>query len=271
MRGADTFSEQPFTLKKLDDFVPAKHPLRVIRSMVNEALAGMNDLFAQMYADDIKGGRPSIAPEKLLRGMLLQVLYSIRSERQLMEQIEYNLLFRWFIGLSMDDAVWVPTVFTKNRQRLIEHDAVVAFFNEVLKQADKKKWLSKEHFSVDGTLIQAWAGHKSFVRKDDKGDDAAEFIEALQEMKVTPHVAQNKSNRASAVPEEIAATDGYRISQQKRKLIEQGFGWAKFIGPIRQVMVRGIKKVDQVFVLAMATYKLVRMRTLGQVRLQYAP
>ena len=362
MRGADTFSEQPFTLKKLDDFVPAKHPLRVIRSMVNEALAGMNDLFAQMYADDVKGGRPSIAPEKLLRGMLLQVLYSIRSERQLMEQIEYNLLFRWFIGLSMDDAVWVPTVFTKNRQRLIEHDAVVAFFNEVLKQADKKKWLSREHFSVDGTLIQAWAGHKSFVRKDgkdddgsdfrgqsrsndthesstdpdsrlfrkgktaselcfmghtlmenrnglivsamvtqadghaereaakamvsdvrqanpdaqitlgaDKGYDAAEFIEALQEMKVTPHVAQNKSNRASAVPEEIAATDGNRISQQKRKLIEQGFGWAKFIGPIRQVMVRGIKKVDQVFVLAMATYNLVRMRTLGQVRLQCAP
>ena len=105
----------------------------------------------------------------------------------------------------------------------------------------------------------------------DKGDDAAEFIEALQEMKVTPHVAQNKSNRASAVPEEIAATDGDRISQQKRKLIEQGFGWAKFIGPIRQVMVRGIKKVDQVFVLAMATYNLVRMRTLGQVRLQCAP
>ena len=105
--------------------------------------------------------------------MLLQVLYSIHSERQLMEQIEYNLLFRWFIGLSMDDAVWVPTVFTKNWQRLIEHDAVVAFFNEVLKQADKKKWLFREHFSVDGTLIQAWASHKSFVRKDGKDDDGS--------------------------------------------------------------------------------------------------
>ena len=138
MRGADTFTEGLFTLKKLDDFVPANHPLRVIRTMVNKALAEMGDLFAQMYEDDIKGGRPSIAPEKLLRAMLLQVLYSIRSERQLMEQTQYNLLFRWFIGLSMDDAVWVPTVFTKNRERLIEHDAVVTFFNEVLKQADKK-------------------------------------------------------------------------------------------------------------------------------------
>ena len=363
MRGADTFTEGLFTLKKLDDFVPSNHPLRVIRTMVNKALAEMGDLFAEMYADDAKGGRPSIAPEKLLRAMLLQVLYSIRSERQLMEQTQYNLLFRWFIGLSMDDSVWVPTVFTKNRERLIEHDAVVAFFNEVLKQADKKKWLSKEHFSVDGTLIQAWAGHKSFVRKDgkddddgggdfrgksrsnethesstdsdsrlfrkgktaselrfmghtlmenrnglivnamvtqadghaereaakamvadvrqanpdgeitlgaDKGYDAAEFIAALQDMKVTPHVAQNKSNRKSAVPDEIANTEGYAISMQKRKLIEQGFGWAKFIGPIRQVMVRGIKKVDQVFMMAMAAYNLVRMRTLGQIRLEGA-
>lgn len=275
MRGADTFTEGLFTLKKLDDFVPADHPLRVIRTMVNKA---------------------------------------------------------------------------------------VAFFNAVLKQADKKRWLSKEHFSVDGTLIQAWAGHKSFVRKDgkddddggdfrgksrsnethesstdpdsrlfrkgktaselrfmghtlmenrnglivnamvtqpdghaereaakamvadvrqanpegeitlgaDKGYDAAEFIKALQDMKVTPHVAQNKSNRSSAVPDEVAATEGYGISMQKRKLIEQGFGWAKLIGPIRQVMVRGIKKVDQIFMMAMAAYNLVRMRTLGQVRLEVA-
>lgn len=171
MRGADTFTEGLFILKKLDDFVSANHPLRVIRTMVNKALAEMGELFAQMHEDDIKGDRPSIAPEKLLRAMLLQVLYSIRSERQLMEQTQYNLLFRWFIGLPMDDSVWVPTVFTKNRERLIEQDAAVVFFNEVLKQADKKRWLSKEHFSVDGTLIQAWAGHKSFVRKDGKDDD----------------------------------------------------------------------------------------------------
>lgn len=362
MRGADTFTEGLFTIKKLDDFVPANHPLRVIRTMVNKALAEMGEWFAQMYEDDVKGGRPSIAPEKLLRAMLLQVLYSIRSERQLMEQTQYNLLFRWFIGLSMDDSVWVPTVFTKNRERLIEHDAVVAFFNEVLKQADKKRWLPKEHFSVDGTLIQAWAGHKSFVRKDgkddddggdfrgksrsnethesstdpdsrlyrkgktaselrfmghtlmenrnglivnamvtqadgyvereaakamitdarqanpdgeitlgaDKGYDAAEFVKALSDIKVVPHIAQNKSGRSSNVPDEIAASEGYAVSQQKRKLIEQGFGWGKFVGPIRQVMVRGIKKVDQVFMMAMAAYNLVRMRTLGQIRLEVA-
>ena len=281
-----------------------------------------------------------------------------------MEQTQYNLLFRWFIGLSMDDATWVPTVFSKNRERLIEHDAVLAFFNAVLKQADKKKWLSKEHFSVDGTLIQAWAGHKSFVPKDggddagsggsgsdfrgkprsnethesstdpdsrlyrkgktaselrfmghtlmenrnglvvgamvtqadgyaereaaklmigearaanpqgeitlgaDKGYDAGEFIKALQDIKVAPHVAQNKAGRASAVPDEVAFSEGYAISQQKRKRIEQGFGWGKLIGPIRQVMVRGIKNVGQVFVMTMAAYNLVRMRTLGQVRLE---
>jgi transposase len=128
----------------------------------------MQPLFAGMYEADVKGGRPSVAPEKLLRAMLLQVLFSVRSERQLMEQVQYNLLFRWFVGLSMDDDVWVPTVFTKNRERLIAHDAVIAFFNEVVTIAQKKGWLSGEHFSVDGTLIQAWAGHKSLVRKDDE-------------------------------------------------------------------------------------------------------
>jgi len=172
MRGSDTYTEGLFTMRRLDDFVPANHPLRRIRVMVNEALAKMDELFSRMYEADVKGGRPSVPPEKLLRAMLLQILFSIRSERQLMEQTRYNMLFRWFIGLSMDDDVWVPTVFTKNRQRLIEHDAIVAFFNEVINTAEKKRWLSGEHFSVDGTLIQAWAGHKSFVRKDGDDDDA---------------------------------------------------------------------------------------------------
>lgn len=368
MRGSDTFTESLFSLKKLDDFVPATHPLRAIRAMVNDALSQLEDLFAGMYEDATKGGRPSIAPQKLLRAMLLQVLYSVRSERLLMEQVQYNLLFRWFIGLSMDDSVWVPTVFTKNRQRLIEHDAVVAFFNEVLAQAEHRNWLSKEHFSVDGTLIQAWASHKSFVPKDeggddadrgggdgsdfrgrqrsnethtsktdpdsrlyrkgktaselrfmghtlmenrnglivqakvsqadgyaervaakamigtarqanpdaaitlgaDKGYDAAEFIAELHRLKVQPHVAQNTSGRRSAVPDEIAQSEGYGVSMQRRKRIEQGFGWAKTIGQMRQVMVRGLKKVDQMFVLNMLAYNLVRMRSLGQVRLQDA-
>ena len=359
MRGADTFTESLFTMRHLDDFVPENHPLRPIRVMVNAALLKMDALLSGMYEADIKGGRPSIAPEKLLRAMLLQIFYSVRSERQLMEQTQYNLLFRWFIGLAMDDAVWVPTVFTKNRERLIEHDAVIELFNRVLEMANEKNLLSGEHFSVDGTLIQAWAGQKSFVRKDggdggnfkgqtrsndthesttdtharlyrkgktaselrymghtltdnrhglvasamvttadghaereaakvmvgdarqakddpeieitlgaDKGYDAKEFIDALREMKVTPHVAQNTAGRASAVPDEIATTVGYAISQQKRKLIEQGFGWAKTVGNIRQVMVRGIERVDQMFVLTMAAYNLTRMRTLGQIRLQ---
>jgi len=384
MRGADTFTESLFSIRRLDDFVPQNHPLRPVRQMVNEALKKIEPLLSSMYAADIKGGRPSIAPEKLLRAMLLQIFYSVRSERLLMEQTQYNLLFRWFIGLSMDDSVWVPTVFTKNRERLISHDAVIELFNAVLAIAEQNQWLSGEHFSVDGTLIGAWAGHKSFQLKSaksdiqesedggggsdasegdkdhkeaqapgnfkgqtrsndthesttdadarlyrkgntaselrfmghtlsdnrhglianarvstadghaereaakvmiadaksaaddqaqitvgaDKGYDAKEFVEALIQMDVAPHVAQNTSGRSSAVPDSVAATEGYAISQQKRKLIEQGFGWAKLIGPIRQVMVRGLDKVDQLFVLTMAAYNLTRMRTLGQIRLQ---
>jgi transposase len=160
--------EALFTMAKLEDFVPADHPLRPIRSLVNTALGGLNDLFNQMYPGT---GRASIAPEKLMRALLLQVFYSIRSERQLMEQIRYNLLFRWFVGLAIDDPVWDHSVFSKNRDRLIEHEAVDKFFTEVMALADQKGLLSKEHFSVDGTLVQAWASHKSFRPKDGGGDD----------------------------------------------------------------------------------------------------
>lgn len=156
-----------FTLAKLDDFVPADHPLRAIHGLVNEALVGLNGLFNTIYADS---GRASIAPEKLLRAMLIQVFFSVRSERQLMEQVRYNLLFRWFIGLAIDDEVWDHSVFSKNRDRLLEHAVVESFFTEVMRLADKRKLLSKDHFSVDGTLIQAWASHKSFQPKD--GDDS---------------------------------------------------------------------------------------------------
>lgn len=179
MRAADTFTESLFTMRRLEEFVPQSHPLRAVRKMVNLALKNIEPLLSGMYAADIKGGRPAIAPEKLLRAMLLQIFYSIRSERMLMEQTQYNLLFRWFVGLSMDDAVWVPTVFTKNRERLIEHDAVIELFNQVLAIANQNDWLSGEHFSVDGTLIQAWAGHKSFRTKDSgdesNNDDAGNF------------------------------------------------------------------------------------------------
>jgi transposase len=158
--------EGMFTFAKLEDFVPAEHPLRSIRTLVNEALGGLNSLFNKIYVD---AGRPSIAPEKLL----FQVLFSVRSERQLMEQIRYNLLYRWFIGLAIDDEVWDHSVFSKNRDRLLGHAVVERFFTEVMQLADKRTLLSKEHFSVDGTLIQAWASHKSFVRKADGsgGDD----------------------------------------------------------------------------------------------------
>jgi transposase len=166
MRGSDGMQEGLFTLAKLDDFVAADHPLRAIRVLVNEALVGLNELFNSIYADS---GRASIAPEKLLRAMLIQVFFSVRSERQLMEQVRYNLLFRWFIGLAIDDEVWDHSVFSKNRDRLLEHAVVERFFTEVMRLADQRKLLSKEHFSVDGTLIQAWASHKSFVPKD--GDD----------------------------------------------------------------------------------------------------
>src|SRR5262252_6849428 len=144
MRGADTFTESLFSVRKLDDFVPKSHPLRSIRTMANQALVKMDRLFAQMYEADIRGGRPSIAPEKLMRAMLLQVLYSIRSERQLVEQIQYNLLFRWFVGLAIDDKVWNHSVFSKNRDRLIEHEVVTTFFEQTVEMARQRNLLSEE-------------------------------------------------------------------------------------------------------------------------------
>jgi transposase len=152
-----------FSYLSPEERVPAKHPLRPIRLMVDEVLRALSPDFSGLYSTF---GRPSIPPEKLLRALLLQVLYTVRSERMLMEQLEYNLLFRWFVGLNMDEAVWVPTVFTKNRDRLLEGDVAEKFFQLVLTQARVADLLSDEHFSVDGTLIEAWASHKSFQRKD---------------------------------------------------------------------------------------------------------
>jgi len=159
--------EALFTVAKLEDFVPADHPLRPIRALVNEALEGLNALFNEIYSDK---GRDSIAPEKLIRASLLQVFYSVRSERQICEQLRYNLLFRWFVGLAIDDAVWEHSVFSKNRDRLLENSVVEAFFGEVMRIAEARGLVSKEHFSVDGTLIQAWASQKSFRPKDGSDD-----------------------------------------------------------------------------------------------------
>src|ERR1700684_2797782 len=168
MRGRDTQQSTMFSYLSPEQRVPAGHPLRRIRMMVDLALKGLSPAFERMY---VAFGRPSIAPEKLLRALLLQVLYTIRSERMLMEQLEYNLLFRWFVGLNADDPVWVPTVFSKNRDRLMEGDVAQKFFNRILAQAEAADLTSDEHFSVDGMLIEAWASQKSFQRKD--GPEAA--------------------------------------------------------------------------------------------------
>jgi transposase len=337
--------------------VPADHPLRPIRTMTDQALAGLSRKFSGMYAAP---GRPSIAPEKLLRALLLQVLYTIRSERLLMEQLEYNLLFRWFVGLNMDEPVWVPTVFSKNRERLLDGDIAERFFGGVLKQAREAELLSDEHFSVDGTLIEAWASQKSFQRKDscdvkppddpgnptvnfhgekrsnqthesttdpdarlarksggheaklaytgnvlienrnglvvdtelmqsngtaerdaamrmavrihgdarvtlaaDKGYDTKEFVSEMRHMNVTPHVSQNvRRPGGSAIDNRTTRHAGYKISQQKRKRIEEVFGWLKTVGALRKTRHRGLFKVGWVFTFAAAAYNLVRMRNL---------
>jgi transposase len=150
------------------DRVPPDHPLRPIREMVNVVLKDMSPSFSRIYSRE---GRPSIPPERLLRALLLQVLYSVRSERMLMEQLNYNLLFRWFVGLNMDDAVWSPTTFSKNRERLIDAAIADKFFERVQILAREAGLLSDEHFTLDGTLIEAWAGHKSFKPKDSADDD----------------------------------------------------------------------------------------------------
>ncbi|HEX3351611.1 MAG TPA: IS5 family transposase [Terriglobales bacterium] len=163
MRGQDTQQSTMFSYLSPEDRVPQDHPLRRMRPLVDVALKALSPAFDEMYS---AVGRPSIAPEKLLKALLLQVLYTIRSERLLMEQLGYNLLFRWFVGLNMDEPVWVPTVYSKNRDRLLAGDVAEKFFAKVLDQARAADLLSDEHFSVDGTLIEAWAGQKSFQRKD---------------------------------------------------------------------------------------------------------
>src|SRR5258706_3916790 len=167
MRGDDRQQGAMFSYVSLEQRVPQSHPLRLIRKMVDQALVELSAAFEGLYS---RVGRPSIPPEKLLRALLLQVLYTVRSERMLMEQLDYKLLLRWFVGLKMDDAVWVPTVFSKNRDRLLEGDIAAAFFEGVVEEIRAHGLLSDEHFTVDGTLLEAWAGAKSFKRKDGKGE-----------------------------------------------------------------------------------------------------
>jgi transposase len=167
MRRADTSQAAMFSYRTLEERIPAKHPLRKLRVLVDGILGSMHGTFEKLYS---RIGRPGIPPERLLRASLLQVLFSIRSERQLVQHIEYNLLYRWFVGLGMDEGMWAATSFTENRQRLFTEPLMREFFGKVLALAQWKKLSSHDHFTVDGTLIEAWASHKSFVPKNGSGN-----------------------------------------------------------------------------------------------------
>ena len=328
--------------------------MRPIRKMLDKALEELSGEFEKLYA---RSGRPSIPPERLLRALLLQVLFSVRSERQLMEQMDYNLLFRWFVGLGVDDPVWHPTTFTKNRDRLLKGEIAQKLLGKVVEQAGEAELLSNEHFTVDGTLIQAWASLKSFRRRDeerddgpgggqnpsvdfrgeqrsnethasttdpearlyrksngttaqlcygghvlmdnrhglavggvvtpagtraereaavemvaaaprrrrvtvgaDKGYDTRWFVKSLRSLGATPHVAAKR--RYSAIDGRTTRHAGYRVSQRKRKLVEQIFGWLKTVGPMRQTRFRGRSRVGWMFTFCLVVYDLIRMRNL---------
>lgn len=354
MRGNDHKQDAMFSYVSPEARVPADHPLRPIREMTDRVLRELSPQFEKIYSSV---GRPSIPPEKLLRALLLQVLYTVRSERLLIEQLNYNLLFRWFVGLSMDDPVWVATVFTKNRERLLDGEIAQAFFDRVLELARERHFLSDEHFTVDGTLVEAWAGHKSFKKKGpkkspppddpgnptvdfkgekrsnethasttdpdsrlyrksygtesklcyaghvlmenrhglvvrgeitqatgtaerdaaidmlvktptgrrttlggDKGFDVRDFVETLRWLEVSPHFAGKL--RYGAMDKRTTRHPGYAMSQIKRKLIEQIFGWLKTIGLMRKTRHRGTDRVGWMFVFTLAVYNLVRIRNL---------
>ena len=403
MRGSDAVTGALFSYVDLEDRVPADHPLRVIRAVVNEVLRALDADF----------GRQSIPPERLLRGSLIQAFYTVRSERQLMEQLDYNLLFRWFVGLGIDDPVWDHSTYSKNRDRLLEADIAKKFLAAILAHSQVAPLLSDDHFTVDGTMVQAWASMKSFLPQEqlapnppppdtgspppsellpitpsagpppetgsniepdaalpatpstteaapmttdtatkpkksrnaevdfhgqkrsnathasvtdlqarlykkgkgkeaklsyighamtenrhglvvqtemtqatgkaereaaklmieahdpgserritvgaDKGYDTADFVADLRAMCVTPHVAQNNKGRASAIDARTTRHPGYAISQKKRKLVEEPFGWGKTIGGLARPMRRGTPRMGFVFTFTMAAYDLIRL------------
>lgn len=168
MRGRNSKQQKMFSYLSVEDRIPATHPLRAIKERVNLILDELSAELDLLYSEE---GRPSIPPEHLLRALMIQILFTVRSERQLMEQLNYNLLFRWFVGLGMDDPVWVPTTFTKNRDRFLDGELAAKFFGQVLEIAKDKNLVSDEHFSVDGTLLESWASHKSFKPKQDNNDE----------------------------------------------------------------------------------------------------
>lgn len=206
MRGADVTQERLFSVRQTVDFVPEGHPLIAVREILNQALRGMDRLLGSMYADS---GRDSVPPERLLRGLVLQALYGIRSERLLCEQLGYNMLYRWFVGLGMEDAAWDHSTYTQNRDRLIAHEAVRALFTQVMQQAREADLLSDEHFSVDGTLIRAWASHKSFVPKDGPPPDAGGSA-SNPEVNFRKQKRSNDTHESASDPEARLATKSNR-------------------------------------------------------------
>jgi transposase len=229
MRGADCEQSAMFSYISAERRVPRDHPLRAIRAMADAALKELSADFAALYASS---GRPSIAPERLLRALLLQVLYTVRSERLLMEQLDYNFLFRWFVGLSLDDPVWDVTVFTKNRDRLLKGKVAEAFFVAVLAQARQRRLLSDEHFTVDGTLIEAWAGQKSFKRKDLKSAETPPHDDDPGNPSVNFHGEQrrNDTHQSTTDPDALQARKGKgkeaKLSYTGHVLMENRHGLA---------------------------------------------
>jgi transposase len=359
MRGIDESQDSLFSYGCLEERIPAGHPLRPIRRMADEALRALDRDFAKLYSPI---GRSSIAPEQQLRALLVMVLYSIRSERRLMEELNYNLLYRWFVGLGADEVVWDVTVFTKNRERFIDGAIARKFFYETVEQARAQGAISDEHFTVDGTLIEAWASQKSFRPKDeaqqdrpgkddpgnptvnfhgekrsnqthqsttdpearlarkangqeaklafcgnvmtenrnglvvetelavasgtaereaalemidriegdhpitvagDKAYDTKDFVRQTRDKGATPHVAQNINRPGgSAIDARTTRHLGYPVSQRKRKLVEEFFGWLKTVAGQRKTKYRGVWRVGWIFTFAAAAYNLVRMRNL---------
>lgn len=358
MRGENELTQAMFCYISPETVVPKDHPLRGIKTMVDAALKTLSPKFDAMYSHT---GRPSIPPEKLLKASLLQAFYTVRSERQLVEQIGYNILFRWFLDMALDEKPWDATSFTKNRERLLQSEISAHFFAAVLGHARKKGLISSDHFTVDGTLLEAWASIKSFRPKDgppegpvgrneerdfkgeklsnathasvtdpqaklyrkssqqgadlyyighalmenrnglvveatvtqangaaereaalamvkkvaskkgktrritlgaDKNYDTHEFVAALQGLRVTPHVAQNKTNRASAIDGRTTRHPGYAVSLRIRKRVEEIFGWMKTVGNYRSPKYRGNDRVGWHFTLVAAAYNLVRMRNI---------
>lgn len=351
MRGRTSSQVSVVCLLNLEDAIPATHPIRKVKRLADEVLHGLDGVFSKMYADT---GRPSIPPERLLLASVLMALYSVRSERMFCERLRYDLLFRWFLDMDLEQEPFDPTSFCKNRERLIEHEVAKAFFAGVVQRARLDGLVSSDHFSVDGTLIEAWASLKSFRPKDeeaasdnngwadfrgkkrsnethasqtdpesrlwrkgkgreaklclmghslmenrsgllldmrvtvasghaerdtalemvdalglrdatlgaDRGYDTRDFVDGCRSRGITPHVAQHINKRWSAVDGRTTRWPGYAISLIKRRLIEQGFGWAKSVGGLRRTRLRGIRKTQVLAHLVGAAYNLLRIARL---------